>query len=117
MKFEKISNISSERTLQYEVYEPYNKTKLNLSLCGKNIGIYIPTILSEKTQHLYNELKELGYDLFDINSPFYNDICIPFKSPEGTDVLLSDRVNNYYNNDDTSCQSNCKFSDYLNHNI
>ena len=113
MKFEKISNISSERTLQYEVYEPYNKTKLNLSLCGKNIDIYIPTILSEKTQHLYNELKELGYDLFDINSPFYNDICITFKSPEGTDVLLSDRVNNYFNNDDTSCQSNCKFSEYL----
>ena len=113
MKYEKISNISSERSLQYEVYEPYNKTKLNLSLCYKNIDIYIPIILSEKTQHLYNELKNLGYDLFDINSPFYNDICIPYKTPENTDVLLSDRVNFYYNNDDTSCQSNCKFSDYL----
>ena len=113
MKYEKITNISSERTLQYEVYEPYNKTKLNMSLCDKNIDIYIPIILSEKTHHLYNDLKELGYDLFDINSPFYNDICIPYKSPEGTDVLLSDRVNYYYNNDDTSCQSNCKFSDYL----
>ena len=113
MKYEKISNISSERTLQYEIYEPYNKTKLNLSLCDKNIDIYIPVILSEKIQHLYFELKEFGYNLFDINSPFYNDICTPYKSQDGTDVLLSDRINSYYYNDDTSCQSNCKFSDYL----
>ena len=42
IKFEKVSNISSERSLQYEVYEPYNKTKLNLSICDKNIDIYIP---------------------------------------------------------------------------
>ena len=114
MKYEKITNISSERSLQYDVYEPYNKTKLNLSVCDDiNIDIYIPVVLSEKTQNLYNELKELGYDLFDINSPFYNDLCTPFKSPDGTDVLLSDRINSYYYNDDTACQSNCKFSDYL----
>ena len=114
MKYEKITNISSERSLQYEVYEPYNKTKLNLSVCDNiNIDIYIPVVLSEKTQNLFNQLKELGYDLFDINSPFYNDICTPYESPDGTDVLLSDRINSYYYNDDTSCQSNCKFSDYL----
>ena len=101
--------------MQYEVYEPYNKTKLNLSICDNenvNIDIYIPVVLSEKTQKLFNELKELGYDLFDINSPFYNDICTPYKSTDGTDVLLSDRVNSYFYNDDTSCQSNCKFSDF-----
>ena len=113
LKYEKLSNIPSERSLQYEVYEPYNKTKLNLSFCDKNIDIYIQVILSEKTKNLYNELNEMGYDLFDINSPFYNDICIPFNSPEGTDVLLSDRVNSYFYNDDTSCQSNCKFSEFL----
>ena len=114
MKYEKITNISSERALQYEVYEPFNKTKLNLSVCDDiNIDVYIPVTLSDKTQNLYNELKELGYDLFDINSPFYNDLCTPYKSPDGTDVLLSDRINFYYYNDETTCQSNCKFSDYL----
>ena len=75
--------------------------------------IYIPIVLSEKTQKLKDELKELGYDLFDINSPFYQDICTPYKSSNGTDVLLSDRINSYYNNDEISCQSNCKFADYL----
>ena len=114
MKYERVSNISSERSLQYEVYEPYNRTKLNLSICNNiTVDVYIPVVLSEKTQNLYNELKTLGFDLFDINSPFYQDICTPYKSSDGTDVLLSDRVNSYYNNDETSCQSNCKFSDYL----
>ena len=115
LKYERISNISSQRSIQYEVYEPYNKTKLNLTICERvktNINIYIPVILSSQTQNLYNQLKEMGYDLFDINSPFYNDICIPYKSTGGTDVLLSDRVNSYFYNDDTSCQSNCKFSNY-----
>ena len=116
IKYEKIANISSQRSLQYEIYEPYNKTKLNLSVCQNenlNIDIYIPVILSEKIQNLYNEVKEMGYDLFDINSPFYNDICTPYKTTNGTDVILTDRVNSYYYNDDTTCQSNCKFSEYL----
>ena len=115
LKYERISNISSERSIQYEVYEPYNKTKLNLSVCeiGRiNINIYIPVVLSVQTQNLYNQLKEMGYDLFDINSPFYNDICIPYESEGGTDVLLKDRIDSYFYNEDTSCQSNCKFSNY-----
>ena len=87
IKFEKITNISKERILQYEIYEPYNKTKLNLSLCDNtSISIYSPVILSNKLTQLYKEIENMGYDLFDINSAFYQDICIPFKSPSGTDV-------------------------------
>ena len=113
-KLEKIGNKTSERSLQYEVYEPEHKTKLNLSICDKvNIEIYIPVILSDNIQHLYDELSDLGYDLFDINSPFYQDICTPYKSSNGTDVPLTDRKNYYYNNEETTCQPNCKFSDYL----
>ena len=54
----------------------------------------------------------MGYDLFDMNGAFYQDICVPFKSPYGTDVLLSDRITYYFHNNETICQSNCKFSDY-----
>ena len=54
LKLEKITNISSERSLQYEIYEPYNKTKLNLSICSNiTIDIYTPVILSEKLQNIY----------------------------------------------------------------
>ena len=113
LKFEKISNISKERLLQYEVYEPFNKIKLNLSICDNTtISIYTPVVLSDELQQVYNQLKDMGYDLFDINGAFYQDICVPFKSPFGTDVLLTDRISFYYNNNETMCQSNCKFSNY-----
>ena len=58
LKFEKVTNSSSERVLQYEVYEPYKKTKLNLSICNDiTVDVYIPVVLREKTQNLYDELK------------------------------------------------------------
>ena len=49
---------------------------------------------------LYNELKDLGYNLFDSNDKFYNDICIPYTSPNGTDILLSDRKKIFLGNDE-----------------
>ena len=113
LKYEKVANISSERQLQYEIYESLNKTKLNLSVCSDvQVDIYVPVILSEEKQNLYNELQDLGYDLFDIENVFYQDICTPYKSANGTDVLLSDRVEYYYNNDETQCQPNCEFTGY-----
>ena len=60
----------------------------------------------------YEKLKESGYDMFNINDQFYQDKCTPFDSSNGTDILLTDRIDNIYNNDDTQCQSNCQFSLY-----
>ena len=40
------------------------------------------------------------------------DICTPYKSSNDTDVPLSDRINYYYNNDETQCQAGCLFSTY-----
>ena len=86
---------------------------MNLSICDNTtITVYTPVVLSDELLDLYNELKDSGYDLFNINSSFYNDICTPFKSPNGTDVSLADRKNFYFNNDETLCQPNCQFSDY-----
>ena len=112
-KFEKIT-ISAERNVQYEVYHPLTKEKLNLSLCNSNtIDLYIPITLEQKILDLYDDLQNSGYDLFDINDPFYNDLCSPYKSENGTDVLLSDRKNDYYNNNYTTCQSNCEYSQFI----
>ena len=113
LKYEKLNNEISRSNLQYEIYELFNKKRLNLSVCKEvPINIYAPKVLSEQLHNLYNELKDLGYDLFDINSHFYQDICTPYKSTNGTDVILSDRINYYYNNEETQCQPNCQFSNY-----
>ena len=111
-KYEKLTNIPSEKNVQYEVFNPVNLQQLNLSVCEKTpIDIYIPMSLSEEREDLYSDLKELGYDLFNEKDSFYTDLCTPYKSENGTDVLLSDRKKDFYNNE-TLCQANCQYSDY-----
>ena len=105
--------LTSDRNVQYEIYHPITKEKLNLIYCEDiTINVYIPINITSDTLELHEELISLGYDIFDINNKFYNDICTPFQTKNGTDILLSDRINNYYNEDNTGCQSGCQYSSY-----
>ena len=114
LKNEILVNKPSEKNITFGVYDPYNKTKLNLSVCdGTPIEIYIPIELSKEVKQLYYQIKRSGYDMFNINDPFYKDICTPYDSQNETDVLLVDRINYFYYNNDTQCQSNCIFSYYF----
>ena len=71
----------SEKNVQYEIFEPYNYTKLNLSICNEEkVNIYFPLILSEETRNTYENMKKLGYNMFNINDPFYQDLSIFFLS-------------------------------------
>ena len=76
------------------------------------ISLYIPVELNEELLALYEELQNSGYDLFNIEDPFYNDICATYTTSDGTDVLLSDRKNDYYSNNYTTCQSNCEYASF-----
>ena len=92
LKHEKLTNISSEKSVQYEIYEPFNHTKLDISICQNSpINIHIPTELRESNQKLIEELNRLGYNVFDINDPFYTDFCAKYTTEEGTDITLEDR--------------------------
>ena len=114
LKQQKISDKASEQDFQLEVFEPYNKTKLNLSLCsGININLYSKIELNPDTEALSEQIEKFGYNMFDINDRFYQDICTPYKSLNNTDVLISDRIGYIYNNNDTQCQDNCQFSEYF----
>ena len=116
LKYENDNQVSNgnEKSIQYEVYLPNSTTKLDLSICDNtNIIIYIPIELDEKTQKLYDSMKEQGYNIFDRNDKFYHDICTPYKSVDGTDVILSDRINDIYEKNKLECKENCEFSEYL----
>ena len=55
---------------------------------------------------------EDGYNQFDVNSPFYNDICTPFTNEYGTDVLLDDRRSDYFTEENNFCENGCEFTGY-----
>ena len=115
IKHEKLTTNHSEKIIQYEVYEPFNYTKLDLSICEEaKINIYIPVQLSKKTEKLIEDLKKLGYDIFNINDPFYTDFCTQYTTPDGTDISLEDRKKYIYESimNEISCQENCDFSNY-----
>ena len=100
--------------VQYEIYTP-NKTKVDLKVC-QNTSIYIniPIQLSQEIESLYASLNESGYNLFNSNDSFYNDICSPYTSENGIDIPILDRQSEIYNNmkDYTICQNNCTFLYY-----
>ena len=58
-------------------------------------------------------MKSLGYDMFNINDPFYQDLCTLYTSENNTDMPLSARKEYIYDNKDSKCQPNCHFSSYL----
>ena len=86
----------------YEIYHPINKSKLNLSYCQDiNIELDIPAIIDENNLFKY-----------DPNSGFYTDNCYSYTTEQGTDIILSDRRQEYNDNNLSLCQKNCEFNGY-----
>ena len=90
--------------IEYDVYYKLNQTnlvKLDLSYCSDSkIDILIPITITD------------NIDKYNANSGFYNDICYPSTSNDGTDVILKDRKSEFINNNLTICQDNCILSEY-----
>ena len=99
----------------YEIYHPYSLEKLNLSVCNDvQISVSVPVKLNGDIELLVNSLSESGYDLFNENDSFYNDICAIYTSENGTDMLLSDRKKDIYEvgQNQSMCQIGCSFQSY-----
>ena len=113
LKLENLSKDKNGKSVQYEVYVPGTGQKLDLSVCSDTkIEIIYPVVLDDETKKLYDDLKAQGYDLFDKNNKFYTDICTPYKSDDGTDIILADRNNDFFAKHEIVCQANCEFSSY-----
>ena len=105
-------NNSYSTVVQYEVYSP-DKKILNLSLCNKSqIELLVPVYIDEETNNQFDLISKEGYDMFNENSSFYKDICTPFTTEDGTDILLNDRKNNYYNENIVLCENTCIYINY-----
>ena len=89
-----------------------NGTVLNMSSTEEDIYVdtYVPIKDLEKAKvNLVKKFAEQGYDIYDINSDFYQDFCTP-ASMEGNDISLDDRINDIYPHNVTLCKSNCKYN-------
>ena len=101
--------------VQYEIFNPITLEQLDLSICKDyQVTINIPVLLDSEIELLYQSLNESGYNLFDANDSFYNDICSTFKTENNTDIIITDRRNYYYesNQNLTLCQTGCTFQYY-----
>ena len=93
---------SSIPIIGYEVFNPENNSKLDLSLCkDENIDIDIPVYIDEE--------KEFKHDP---NSDYYQDECFPYTTENDTDILLNDRHLEFNDNNMSLCENNCKYKGY-----
>ena len=112
LKIDTKLNENSAIILNYEVYNPITNEKLNLSLCDSvKINTYSKYYPSEESLSKIKKLSESGYDLYNLNDAFYQDICSSFTSENGTDILLSDRQADFYENV-SLCENDCNYKGY-----
>ena len=111
-------DIKRQRSLTNQVeYSVYSKdgTKLDLKLCEKvDISISIPVNIPEGIDIMIDQAKEMleqGYDIYDTDDPFYNDICSSYTSNDNTDITLEDRRKEFYKNI-TFCEDNCSYNGF-----
>ena len=88
-----------------------NGTELNLSNINEDFyfDIYVPIIDLIASNYNYSvHFVEQGYDIYDKNGVFYNDICSPAFYNE-SDIIIDDRKKEIYPNNITLCKNNCRY--------
>ena len=101
--------------VQYEIYHPYTLELIDLSICENNeISISVPVDLDQEIEEMNQKLNDSGYNLFDKNDSFYNDICTKYTTDSGSDINLNDRRNDIYGrvNNIKLCQKGCHLQYY-----
>ena len=115
LKFMKTGGNNEDQTFQYEVYHPTTFEKLNMSYCeNTTVDVYVPFEMNEELEEVYNNLLVQGYDPLDLNDKFYREICTPYTSENGTDVLLDDREEFIYSSlvNASLCPEGCDYNEY-----
>ena len=110
LEIENKNNNSLADQLEYLIYDE-NKNKVDLSVCKDiNIQEYLK-LKSEFDVSNYNNYKNSGIDIFNINDSFFNDICHPYSEPESNnDIVLKDRIKDIFQNY-SLCNDGCSYTE------
>ena len=122
----------------YSFYNPKSGFKLDAERICKDETIVVVESLNtllDKNDTYYEtqtSLTSQGINIFDINDPFYTDICYDFDNPLKKDIPLNDRIKDIYpdaklcdegcqytgiNLADMTATCDCKFNDITNNNL
>ena len=86
------------KNVELAIYD-YSGNKLDMSFCEEEITImkYIGDLENVNILEAIG-LAEQGIDVFNASDSFFTDICYPYTSEQNTDVILSDRREDLYQN-------------------
>ena len=88
--------------IEYEVFDSKTKEQLDLSICNYiKINILVPAVIEKDDINKYNSSHE-----------YYNDICYTYTTDNGTDIILTDRKNEYISNNMSLCELKCQYGGY-----
>ena len=96
----------------YLFFHPVSGVKLEIGDICQNKSIKMNENLlamldeNNKNYDLQIALADQGINIFDINDPYYKDICYDFDNPKNRDMALKDRIKETYVNV-TLCDDGC----------
>ena len=103
----------------YQLFSTSLGAFLPLDACkeeGTTVEVINPfaseNIIASLFQNKISSAISNGYNAFDKDSPFYHDVCTPFTNENGNDVLLDDRINDYFTEQLNICEDGCTFKEY-----
>jgi hypothetical protein len=90
-----------------------NGTILNLTQFKEDLYVTLTVPIRDLDLANFDYAKifsDSGYDIYNKNSNFYNDICSP-ASNDDNDITLKDRKKDIYPNNVTLCKDNCVYKE------
>ena len=93
-------------TVDYRVYYPLGDDKTTLEPLSLTICEGRPVFISFAINITGDP------DLYNKNSPYYNDLCISYSTNDGIDLTIEDRQNQYIENNRSLCEEDCFFVGY-----
>ena len=86
---------------------------LNIICKGESITYGIPISIPQETKTIYKNIKEIyNYDILNLNSSFYTNICELYETEDNLDMSLSKRIEVFGNHGIDVCSQNCQYKKF-----
>ena len=100
-------NVSSKNNFDYELYTENGEKISNFEICG--IEVSIPLSLSNYDYDNAKYLSQQGYDVFNLSSSFYYDVCLSAYINE-SDLSLGLRQKEILPKNNELCSDGCEYN-------